>query len=80
MRITCGKPVAAGMGPLSNVTPGPLDAMPWRDSDHHSYGGMPRRGMPVSLLERRLILSERVSRERRDWALTGMDRAVLQKG
>ncbi|KAM1707419.1 hypothetical protein EV2_000572 [Malus domestica] len=33
--ITCGKLVAEGMVPLKE-TPGPLVAMPWRDSDHHS--------------------------------------------
>jgi len=34
-RMTCGKAVAARTGPEEKLTPGPLSASPWRDSDHH---------------------------------------------
>lgn len=79
VRITWGKPVAELMVPLKE-TPGPLEAMPWRDSDHHSYEGMPRRGTAEALLESWLIFSGRVRREIRDWALVLRGREVLQKG
>ncbi|GFP87821.1 probable beta-d-xylosidase 6 [Phtheirospermum japonicum] len=42
-RMTCGNPVADLTGP-SKETPVPLAPMPWRYSDHHSYGGIPSRG------------------------------------
>lgn len=67
------------MEPLK-VIPRPLEAIPWRDSDHHSYEGMPSLGMEVALLQSCWIFSERERREMRDWALGLMGREVLQKG
>ncbi|MCH85465.1 protein FAR1-RELATED SEQUENCE 5, partial [Trifolium medium] len=54
--------------------------MPWRDSDHHWYDGMPRWGIEEALLESWLIFSERVRREMREVALVEMERVGLQNG
>ena len=63
-----------------NETPGPLSASPWRDSDHHSYGGMPRRGTEAAVLESWVIFSGRVRSETRERARLVVDREMLQKG
>lgn len=78
-RRTWGKPVAARTLPLKR-TPGPLMATPWRDSDHHWYGGMPRRGTAAAVLESCWIFSERERREIREVARVEMESDVLQKG
>ena len=78
-RMTWGKTVAEEMEPLKE-TPGPLEAMPWRDSDHHWYEGIPRRGRAEALLESCWIFSGRVRREIRESARDLREREVLQKG
>lgn len=61
------------------ATPGPLEAIPWSDSDHHSKAGRPRRGTAAAVLESCWIFSGRVRRETRARARAAMGREVSQK-
>lgn len=79
MRITCGKPVADLIAP-SKETPGPLSAIPWSDSDHHSYDGIPSLGTAEALLDSCWIFSSNVRSETRNRALDLVESDVLQKG
>ncbi|KAG8037961.1 hypothetical protein GUJ93_ZPchr0026g29120 [Zizania palustris] len=72
--------VAERTGPEEKLTPGPLSQTPWSDSDHHSKGGMPRRGTPAAVLESCAIFSSSVRRERSERARAGKGREALQKG
>lgn len=71
--------MAAETEPLKE-TPGPLSAIPCKDSDHHSYLGIPRRGTEAAVLDSCPIFSGSVRCETREIVRCLIDKETLQKG
>lgn len=67
------------MVPLNRI-PGPALETPCRASCHHSYAGMPRRGIAAAVLTSWSIFSSRVRREMRSHTLMVMGNCMLQNG
>ena len=76
--ITCGKLVAPGIA-FVKCTPGLL-ATPWRASDHHSHGLMPRRTTPLDAVLNSGIDSACDRFETTDATRSGNGSEALQMG